>query len=79
MAFNFVEYDDRPFAIDEERLTVFSMGGSDRSKWCEISDPDSVVKIWTRSWDISESEAKELADDIAREWEEIDRAKGKIY
>jgi len=78
MALEFLEYEDRPFVFDKESWTLFSMGGSDRSKWAEVENSDSAHRIFMNSCDISESEAKKLADDLAREREEMGRAKGKF-
>lgn len=78
MAFEFLEYEDRPFAFDKDSWTLFSMGGSDMSKWAEVENSDNAHRIRMNSCEISESEAKELADNLACEWED-DLAEGKNY
>jgi hypothetical protein len=62
MPFEFMEKEDVPFVKDLESWTLYRMDGSDRSKWFEIQNSDSCVRIESQASIISESEAKSLAD-----------------
>ncbi|MCF8081798.1 MAG: hypothetical protein K9M96_01780 [Deltaproteobacteria bacterium] len=65
--FEFLEKEDVPFAKDLDSWSLFRMKGSDPSKWVEIEDSDSCVRIESQASVISEAEAKSLADALARE------------
>jgi hypothetical protein len=67
MAVEFLLYDEEsPFAFDKDSWETFSMGGSDRSTWAKVDDPDTAFRIRSNSRIISGSEAKTLADARAR-------------
>lgn len=65
--FEFMEKEDVPFVKDLDSWSLFRMKGSGRSKWVEIEDSDSCVRIESQASVISEAEAKSLADALARE------------
>mgnify|MGYP006289964211 FL=1 len=66
--FEFLLYDEEsPFAFDKDSWETFSMGGSDRSTWDKVEDPDTAFRIRSNSRVISEVEAKSLADALTRE------------
>lgn len=68
MAVEFLLYDESsPFAFDRSSWETFSMGGSDRSTWAKVEDPDTAFRIRSNSRVISEAEAKSLADALTRE------------
>ena len=63
--FRFTEKDDVPFAIERSCGKLFRMDGREMSKWVEITDPDSFVRISSNVSEVSESEAMLLADELA--------------
>ncbi len=75
MALEYMEYEDHPFVFDRETWELFSMGGAHRSKWREVENSDSCVSIQFQACEISEFEAKSLAEALARERAEDERAK----
>lgn len=73
MPLEFLEYEDSPFAFDKESWELFSMGGSSRDKWRKVENSDSCVRIQFQACEISEFEAKSLAEVLARERAEDDQ------
>ncbi len=63
MPLEYMEYEDSPFVFDRETWELFSMGGAHRSKWRKVEDSDSCVRIQFQACEISEFEAKSLAED----------------
>ncbi|MBT6501846.1 MAG: hypothetical protein HOK67_18325 [Deltaproteobacteria bacterium] len=74
MALEFMEYEDSPFVFDRETWELFSMSGAHRSKWRKVENSDSCVSIQFQACEISEFEAKSLAESPAREREENGQA-----
>ena len=60
-------YEDHPFVFDRETWELFSMGGSSRDKWRKVQNSDSCVRIEFQASEISEFEAKSLAEALPRE------------
>ena len=75
MALEFMEYEDSPFVFDRETWELFSMGGVARSKWRKVENSASCVRIQFQACEISEFEAKSLAEALARERAEDERVK----
>jgi|GEM_PF-2047953 len=71
----YMEYEDSPFVFDRETWELFSMGGAHKSKWLKVENSDSRVRIQFQACEISEFEAKSLAEALARERAEDQRAK----
>lgn len=63
--FRFVEKEDVPFAIERSCGKVFRMDGRSMGKWVEINDPDGLARISSNSSPITESEALDLASELA--------------
>lgn len=59
-AFEFFEYDGRPFKYDRKTLKVFAIGPGGTPR--HISDPDRASTIFANSRTISEKEALALAE-----------------
>lgn len=62
MTIEFLEYENHPFAFDREPWETFSMAGFSRDKWRKVENSDSVFRILQGSSEISEFEAKALAE-----------------
>lgn len=71
MSLKFLEKEDVPFVKDLNSWKLFRMDGSDSSKWVEIENSDSCVRIESQASVISEFEAKSLAEALARERAEL--------
>jgi len=63
----YMEYEDSPFVFDRETWEPFSMGGAHRSTWRKVENSDSCVRIQFQACEISEIEARSLAEALARE------------
>ncbi|OQY45859.1 MAG: hypothetical protein B6240_08180, partial [Desulfobacteraceae bacterium 4572_87] len=57
----YIEKEDAPFAFDRETWKLYRMDGTHRSKWYEIENSDSCVRIQSQASEISEFVAKALA------------------
>ncbi len=66
----YMEKEDAPFAFDRETWKLYRMDGAHRSKWHEIENSDSRVRIQPQASEISEFEAKALAEARVRERDE---------
>lgn len=74
MTLEYLEYENSPFVFDKDSWETFSMGGSSRDKWRKVENSDSAFRIRSNASVISEFEAKALADALARERAEDERA-----
>ncbi len=70
MILEYLEKEDVPFVFDRETWKLYRMDGAHRSKWYEIENSDSCVRIQSQASTISEFEAKALAEVLARELKE---------
>lgn len=77
MQLEYMEKEDVPFAFDRDSWELYRMDGAHRSKWFKIENSDSCVRIQFQACEISELEAKALAEALAREREEDKRATSK--
>ena len=67
MALEYMEKEDVPFVFDRDTWALYRMDGAARSKWFEIKNSDSCVRIKFQASTISEFEVKALAEARARE------------
>lgn len=74
MTIEYMEKEDVPFAFDRETWSLYRMDGAHGSKWFKIENSDSCVRIQFQASEISEFEAKSLAEAIAREREENEKS-----
>ncbi len=70
MILEYLEKEDVPFVFDRDTWALYRMDGAARSKWFEIKNSDSCVRIQSQASAISEFEAKALAEALARELKE---------
>ena len=73
MTLEYMEKEDVPFVFDRKTWELYRMDGAHRSKWFKIENSDSCVRIQFQASEISEFEAKALAEALARERAEDER------